>query len=87
MRRDAHCPYLNKLDERCGGNFSLQHPELAFDYCFGQPSRCPTYRELRAEQRAAGTPSTHDLEEPHHGEAYVQLTVAGRHAERVAAAA
>jgi hypothetical protein len=85
MRRDGHCPYLNDRDPRCGENFSLQHMELAFDHCFGRPSRCPVYRALRAERHGAD-----GSEEPHHGEAsrrYVQLTVAGRHAERVAAAA
>lgn len=47
-----HCPFLNRSDPRCAGNFSLDRLGHALRHCFGQYAACPTYVELLVERRA-----------------------------------
>ena len=46
-----HCPFLNRTDERCSKNFSLERLDHAFAYCFGGYSSCPVYLERLLERR------------------------------------
>ena len=46
-----HCPFLNRADDRCSANFSLDHLQHAFHHCFGTYQACPVYYELLAERR------------------------------------
>ena len=49
--RAHHCPFLNRDDDRCSENFSLDHLGDAFTRCFGSYSACPVYAELLAERQ------------------------------------
>lgn len=46
-----HCPFLNRSDERCAGNFSLDRLNHALRHCFGDYASCSTYLELLVERR------------------------------------
>ncbi len=48
---DHHCPFLNRSDERCAKNFSLERLHNTYDFCFGQYSACSVYLELLVERR------------------------------------
>ena len=50
-KRGEHCPFLNRADDRCSANFSLDHLQHAFHHCFGKYHACPVYYELLAERR------------------------------------
>src|SRR5688500_14147836 len=50
-KRGEHCPFLNRADDRCSANFSLDHLQHAFHHCFGTYRACPVYYELLAERR------------------------------------
>jgi hypothetical protein len=49
--RAHHCPFLNRDDNRCSENFSLDHLGAAFSRCFGSYSACAVYSELLAERQ------------------------------------
>ena len=46
-----HCPFLNRSDDRCSTNFSLERLDNTYDYCFGQYATCPMYLEMLLERR------------------------------------
>ena len=46
-----HCPFLNRCDDRCSTNFSLERLSNAYDYCVGDYAACGVYRELLTERR------------------------------------
>jgi hypothetical protein len=46
-----HCPFLNRSDDRCSTNFSLERLNSTYDYCFGEYATCPVYLELLLERR------------------------------------
>ncbi len=50
-QRAHHCPFLNRADDRCSNNFSLDRLDRAFDHCFGSYARCAVYAELLSERR------------------------------------
>jgi len=76
-----HCPFLNRSDDRCSTNFSLERLNNAYDYCVGDYAACSVYRELLMERRqrraneAAGLAS--------HSWEPVPLTHAGRRVQFV----
>jgi hypothetical protein len=59
--RAQHCPFLNRTDDRCSTNFSLDRLDRAFEHCFGVYGACPVYLELLAErQLRRATGAGHD---------------------------
>jgi hypothetical protein len=48
---DQHCPFLNRVDERCSPHFHVDHLEHAFEHCFGRYKMCRHYLELLVERR------------------------------------
>ena len=76
----AHpCPFVNRSDPRCSGNFSLDGLRQAFAYCLDDYHACPLFAELALERRlrraAADTQTTTQLTHAHHP---VQVAVARR---------
>jgi hypothetical protein len=57
--RAHYCPFLNRDDDRCAENFSLDHLGAAFGRCFGSYSACPVYAELLAERRVRRSRAAH----------------------------
>jgi hypothetical protein len=49
--RAHHCPFLNRADDRCSTNFSLDRLDHAFGYCFGSYAQCAMYAELLNERQ------------------------------------
>jgi|SRR5690348_13139462 len=49
--RAHHCPFLNRADDRCSNNFSLDRLDHAFAFCFGSYAQCPLYAELLDERQ------------------------------------
>ena len=47
----AHCPFLNRSDERCSEFFSLDRLQHAFKFCFDHYTSCPVYNEQLAERQ------------------------------------
>ncbi len=45
------CPFLEKLDARCGEHFSVNNLSDAFGHCFGRYRSCPVYQRLIDEPR------------------------------------
>ena len=50
-QRAHHCPFLNRADDRCSNNFSLDRLDRVFDHCFGSYARCAVYAELLSERQ------------------------------------
>ena len=91
--REHHCPFLNRCDARCSGNFRLDGLGGAYEYCFGQYARCDVYRELLVERRVRrlqdsvrpadvllmhGHPVRWAAEVQHGDGSFVQITHGGR---------
>jgi hypothetical protein len=80
----AHCPFLNRADSRCSGNFSLDRLGFAFQYCFDQYKACPNYIELLVERRVKRATGAvlqdADGKDRFEQERLVQLTVRSRYA-------
>ncbi|HZL38550.1 MAG TPA: hypothetical protein VFC78_24795 [Tepidisphaeraceae bacterium] len=64
-QREHHCPFLNRSDERCSRNFSLDQLNQAYDYCFGHYTACPIYLQLLVERRMR---QLHESARPGHAE-------------------
>lgn len=68
----AHCPFLNRSDDRCSDAFNLEHLNHAFHFCFGRYKACPQYLELLVERRLRRqTAGQTDVQAP----ALVQVTI------------
>ena len=51
-RSDAHCPFINADDPRCGGRLTLRALDEAYTYCLGGFLSCPAYHRMSWEQQA-----------------------------------
>ena len=51
------CPYIDGDDPRCASHFTLGQIDQAFALCLNNHERCPTYKKIQREARAA-TPFT-----------------------------
>ena len=82
-----HCPFLNRADNRCSEHFSLDQLGHTFDYCFGYYEGCAVYLELLVERRvrrARGHGMDGAGDDSNFGDKIIQVTVAGRNAQRAA---
>ena len=84
-----NCPFLNRSDPRCSGNFSLDGLRRAFQHCLGDYQACPLYTELVMERRMKRVAVNREakVESSHGAPIPVQVTVARRVQQRIAGAA
>jgi hypothetical protein len=69
FEQGRHCPFLEQADARCSAHFRLDQVRQAFKFCFGRPTTCPLYLQLRVEARVAsmnGVATEVDLERDGH---------------------
>jgi hypothetical protein len=45
------CPFLNKADARCGGQWTLRNLTAAMAYCANRYTACPIYQDAIAHER------------------------------------
>lgn len=84
--RVEHCPFLNRSDARCSENFSIDHLQHAFKFCFGRYKACSAYAELLVERRIrrGETAEQPSMTGTTHANRIVQITLPARHARPVA---
>ena len=51
------CPFLNKADARCGGQWTLRNLTAAMAYCANRYTACPIYQDAIAHERKVATPA------------------------------
>jgi hypothetical protein len=51
---DVECPYVDRYDARCAEHLTVSGMAYAYERCFGEYRRCPSYRELTAEAGGIG---------------------------------
>lgn len=50
------CPFLNKADARCGGQWTLRNLTAAVAYCANRYTACPIYQDAIAHDRKPPKP-------------------------------
>lgn len=50
------CPFLNKADARCGGQWTLRNLTAAMAYCANRYTACPIYQDAVAHDRTPDKP-------------------------------
>ncbi len=63
-RSDAHCPFINADDPRCGGRLTLRALDEAYTYCLGGFLSCPAYHRMSWEQQAREADDTPRNQDP-----------------------